>query len=427
MGQFGAPEPPQSPDIAALQNLQPAQGSAKDTSMLDIHKNSLLPSPSPKREASALLPSPMQDSSTYPDEYGLHSFVVATSPFAQCQAQEVTSFVQSGLGSEVQPLQPRRRGLPGNTVVDEHDKRGAEIRQESITRKTAQPRAVAKAPPVELDPMDDVAGSAAAISLRDLAELRSFRNPPVVVCQVLEPVAVLLGVPHKPWARMRKLLDGTLLSRLNSFDPSHVTPSQAERVKCLMQAPAFSDGSLHEKCPAAVGLSQWCRAVLESMPELPLPTSRNALPVVDTPPAASANRPDLGGLSVEPDLWSMSEAELSRVKGLQFSRDGVGSVAFHGEVDVRSVLHNLTQVVVLHPGEVVVYPNPNTKPAVGVGLNKAADITLFGCMPKTHNFKDHKAKDRYKRRVKQMTEDKGAEFVDYDCSQGIWKFRVNHF
>lgn len=403
MGHFGAPEPPQSVDIATLQNLPASQGSVRDCSM--------------SRDVSCL-PSPVPDSSILPDEYGLHSFVVATSPFVQSQGQDVTSFVQPS--SDVQPLQPRRRGLPGNTIIEDQDKMGG---QESSLKKSAR----TKAPPAEAEPLDDIGAAAAAISLRDLAELRSFRNPPTAVCQVLEPVAVLLDVPHKPWARMRKLLDGTLLSRLNSFDPDLVTPAHAERVKSLLRAPAFSDGSLHEKCPAAVGLSHWCRAVVQSLSVVSLPASRKKLPATDAPPAALANRPDLSGLTVEPDLWAMSEAELARVKGLQFSRDGVGSVYFHGEVDVRDVLHNLVEIVLLHPGEVVVYPNPSTKPPVGVGLNKAADITLFGCMPKTHNFRDSKAKERYKRRVKQMTEDKGAEFVDYDCMHGIWKFRVNHF
>jgi hypothetical protein len=272
-----------------------------------------------------------------------------------------------------------------------------------------------------MEVMDDVAMASAAINLRDLAELRSFRNPPVVVCQVLEPVAVLLGVPHTPWARMRKLLDGTLLGKLNGFRTSHVSQAQADRVNGLLQAPAFSDASLHEKCPAAVGLASWCHAVMRSLSLEPAGYDASD----DVP--SNVVRPDLDGLLVEPDLWCMSELELSRVRGLQFAREGVGMVRFHGETDVRDVLHNLRDIVLLHPGEVVVYPNPSTKPPIGVGLNKAAEITLYGCMPKTQGFRDPKAKDRYKRRVKQMTEDKGAEFVDYDCMHGTWRFRVSHF
>ncbi|CAK0873749.1 unnamed protein product [Prorocentrum cordatum] len=79
------------------------------------------------------------------------------------------------------------------------------------------------------------------------------------------------------------------------------------------------------------------------------------------------------------------------------------------------------------PAEVVVYPNQKLKPPVGEGLNRPASIVLYGCVAKTHGFKDEKSRERYKRRVRQMTEDKGAEFVSYDCDRGVWEFRVAHF
>merc|ERR1712062_314225 len=104
--------------------------------------------------------------------------------------------------------------------------------------------------------------------------------------------------------------------------------------------------------------------------------------------------------------------------------DGVGAVTFKGETDCRSLLHVFPNIIILQPGEVVVYPDPSCKPPVGTELNKLADITLWGCMPKNQTFRDQRARDRYRKRVRQMTEDKGAEFVDYDCDAGIWRFRV---
>jgi nuclear pore complex protein Nup98-Nup96 len=135
----------------------------------------------------------------------------------------------------------------------------------------------------------------------------------------------------------------------------------------------------------------------------------------------------MNGLIVEPDLWSMTETELSCVKELCVAREGVGSVTFHGETDCRGLAPLLTKLVVLNAGEVVVYPDQAQKPAPGKGLNKPARIVLHGCLPKTQGFRDRKSRDRYKRRVRQMTEDKGAEFIDYDCEQGIWTFRVSRF
>ncbi|CAJ1386720.1 unnamed protein product [Effrenium voratum] len=58
---------------------------------------------------------------------------------------------------------------------------------------------------------------AAQVTGKELAELRSFRNPPAVVCQVLEAVAVILGLADTRWSSVRKLLDSNLLSRLSTY------------------------------------------------------------------------------------------------------------------------------------------------------------------------------------------------------------------
>lgn len=333
---------------------------------------------------------------------------------------------------EVKPLHPRMRALPSNDVRRDRGperspersplRHGTPNRQTSASsrnrqrpgEKAADRIGVPGAPTPQGS--DDVSIAIAAVSSRDLAELRSFRNPPAVVSQVLDAVAVLVLGPSADAARLRRCMDHGLLNKLRAVSPSQVTAVQAERLKVLLTAPAFSDGALCEKCPAAVSLANWCLAVGQSL--------KQSSP---DPARAAVVRPDLDGLKVEPDLWSMTQAELACLHGLRFSRDGVGCVSFHGETDCRDILNQIADIVVLQPGEVVVYPNPGTKPPVGKGLNKSADIILYGCMPKTPLFKDKKAREKYKRRVRQMTEDKGAEFIDYDCDCGIWQFRVKHF
>merc|ERR1712187_17525 len=137
----------------------------------------------------------------------------------------------------------------------------------------------------------------AAVRVRDLAELRSFRHPPVVVCQVLEAVAVLLGVADTRWAVLRKLLDANLIGRLTSFDPSRVSWAQADRLRVLLQVATFTDGSLWDRCAAAVPLATWCTSVgayLEEHPPLPPPpapssgqSSSRGLRGEASPPAAA--------------------------------------------------------------------------------------------------------------------------------------------
>ncbi|CAE8697614.1 unnamed protein product [Polarella glacialis] len=138
--------------------------------------------------------------------------------------------------------------------------------------------------------------------------------------------------------------------------------------------------------------------------------------------------PDLGGLSVEPSLWEMGEAELSCVVGLRIGKAGIGHVTFNSETDCRGLLPRLHEILSVEQGEIVVYPDPAMKPEVGQELNKPASVVLYGCMPKSQSrLTDSRACDRYKQRVAQMTEEKGAVFEDYSCEDGTWKFRVHHF
>jgi len=164
----------------------------------------------------------------------------------------------------------------------------------------------------------------------------------------------------------------------------------------------------------------------------------HGLPATSTPPATptlspvpspeTSVPPDLGGLSVAPELWQLDEAQLSSVRDLQIGREGVGHVTFHGITDCRGLLPQLQDILVVAQGEVVVYPDPFKKPPVGHGLNRPASVVLFNCLPTAHTrLSDAKAQERYRQRVAQMTEDKGAIFEDYDCKDGTWKFRVEHF
>lgn len=260
------------------------------------------------------------------------------------------------------------------------------------------------------------------VSLRDLSELRSFRNPPVVVCQVVEAVAVALGMPDSRWSYVRKQLDKNFMERLCSFQPACLSAPQQDKLRSLLQVPAFSDAYLVDRCVAVAALAQWCNVVGRIMDgETDLETEQvNHLTVMPM-------KPDLGGLTVTPDLWSMEEEELAQVDELTIKREGVGCVTFHGQTDCRELAYRLPDVVVLNPGEVVVYPNHKVKPSIGSGLNKPASIKLYGCHPKTQVCTSERSREKYKNRVKSMTEEKGAEFVDYDCDNGVWEFRVSHF
>ena len=62
-----------------------------------------------------------------------------------------------------------------------------------------------------------------------VTELKSLANPPEAVVKVCLGVSVLLEEPQKTWADFKtNIMNGTLLQRLNAFDPdgkSHLLES----------------------------------------------------------------------------------------------------------------------------------------------------------------------------------------------------------
>ena len=67
-------------------------------------------------------------------------------------------------------------------------------------------------------------------------------------------------------------------------------------------------------------------------------------------------------------------------------------------------------------------------------LNRPAVITLEQCKPPSNpamrnmsSPEKAKMREKYVRKVRKMTEEKGAEFVSYDQDEGTWVFKVMHF
>ena len=218
-----------------------------------------------------------------------------------------------------------------------------------------------------------------------------------------------------------------------------------------LDAPAFSDRSLLEKCPCAAPLAQWCFAAATLLLNMQVKDASSKLSMIPLQEKCEPQKvqekseprkrqkekkaqqaqqaePDLGGLFVKPRLWDLSVEELKRVEDLTIGREGVGQITFYGQTDCRDLLQNISQILSIHLGEIVVYPDASLKPPVGQGLNKPASVLLLHCMPKCRTrLADARAKQRYKDRVAQMTREKGAVFEDYDPNDGTWKFRVPHF
>ena len=75
------------------------------------------------------------------------------------------------------------------------------------------------------------------------------------------------------------------------------------------------------------------------------------------------------------------------------------------------------------------YDGAPQKPAMGDGLNKPAEVTLYKVLPREKGvlIEDPAKKQKWIRRLQETATKQSTEFISYDPDRGIWKFRVEHF
>jgi len=286
--------------------------------------------------------------------------------------------------------------------------------------------------------LDMIRWCAGSVTRESLQELKATSKPPPVVKDVLETVALLLGTPETRWDKLKRLIAApTFLERIQrlSFQQS-ITRSVFRELRDRLQHPGFDEEQIKSVCVPVVPLAMWCRAIGVYLSKTKFRNGPEIRPVAAAGAPASAlvlmaERPvaptEASYMTFEPDLASLTPEELRCVRELTISRPSVGQITFHGETDCSDL--DLERIVRMEIGEVLVYPDSSLKPPIGVGLNKAATLTMFQCWPPNGSklLQDPKSQERYRRKIRQMTEEKHARFLDYDCNTGVWKFSVNHF
>mmetsp|Transcript_43582 Transcript_43582/g.98032 ORF Transcript_43582/g.98032 Transcript_43582/m.98032 type:complete len:677 (-) Transcript_43582:159-2189(-) len=259
------------------------------------------------------------------------------------------------------------------------------------------------------------------ITPESLFQIGKLKAPPKVVHLVLATTCVLLGYDDASWSGIcRALADpAAFRQRLFEFEPMGVNVAQHRRLRKSLLNPDFEQEYVRSVFQQVYPMAVFCRACGAYLSESRSEAGRRDVEAI-------VDRGD-SYLSFSPDLRKMSPAALQSVQDLQVTRLDVGSIHFHGWTDCRGL--DFDSIITLEVGEVLVYPDPKTKPPPGEGLNKPATVTMFQCWPPNGSdcLKDRRAQEKYRRKIQQMTEKKNAYFLDYDCLSGIWKFQVEHF
>jgi hypothetical protein len=274
----------------------------------------------------------------------------------------------------------------------------------------------------------------------NLQDLKNTTRPAAVVKDVLEAVALLIGQPETRWDKLKRLIAApTFLERIQrlSFQQS-VSRDTFRKLRDRLQHPDFDEEQIKQVCVPVVPLAMWCRAIGVYLSKTKFRGGPEIRPVAGAGAAGTMQPhgqldqlpPNESYLVFDPDIRNMSDDELRCVQNLTVSRPNVGTISFHGITDCTNL--DFERIVRLEIGEVLVYPDSSTKPDIGIGLNKAATVTMYECWPPNgrKHLQDPKSQERYRNKIKTMTEEKhaaAARFLDYDCNTGIWKFSVEHF
>ncbi|GIM13387.1 hypothetical protein Vretimale_16534 [Volvox reticuliferus] len=127
-------------------------------------------------------------------------------------------------------------------------------------------------------------------------------------------------------------------------------------------------------------------------------------------------------------LHRQNPENLATVSNFTVTREGVGKIRWVAPVDVRALM--LDKIVSITYGQVAVYDD-HVKPPMGEGLNKPAEITLYGIYRKDKEtgayIKEGPRGQAYEKKLRQVCASTGAKFLSYKLDGGVWKFEVEHF
>ncbi|KAJ9574028.1 hypothetical protein L9F63_008554, partial [Diploptera punctata] len=119
------------------------------------------------------------------------------------------------------------------------------------------------------------------------------------------------------------------------------------------------------------------------------------------------------------------------VENFTVGREGYGNVFFPDPINVGGL--NLDEIVHFRHKEIMLYPDDEKKPPVGVGLNRRAQVTLDRVWPldkTTHSpitDPERLKQMDYEAKLRHVCAKLKTRFLDYRPQTGSWVFKVDHF
>lgn len=146
----------------------------------------------------------------------------------------------------------------------------------------------------------------------------------------------------------------------------------------------------------------------------------------DTQPGAYYMKPSLQ------EVARMSFEQKKRVADVCIGREECGFVTFDRPVNLNEVpLDRLFgEIAQIDFRTLTIYPDAETKPSVGRGLNVPSTIHLTNSWPRAKDRRTplyEKSGKRFNLHVDRLRKVRDTEFVSYDKDTGIWVFKVDHF
>jgi nuclear pore complex protein Nup98-Nup96 len=154
-------------------------------------------------------------------------------------------------------------------------------------------------------------------------------------------------------------------------------------------------------------------------------------PVTD----ANGNIPDpeMGDYWMKPtraEMKKIPQEQLRAFEGFEVGRHGAGMVRFDKPVDLTNVPWDelFSTIIEIRARSVTVYPNPETKPRPGTGLNVPSTIWIENSWPRAKGkampLTSGPLYEKHLARLKKIT---NTQFVSYDAQTGVWVFTVQHY